>query len=52
MIILKWTLNKQILGDADWIHVAEVRFQWQALVNTVPAIKVLSSVKVWNFLTS
>jgi hypothetical protein len=33
-IILQWNLGKQWEG-ADWVHLAQVKDQWQALVNNV-----------------
>jgi hypothetical protein len=33
-IILKW-IFKNAVGDVDWIHLAQSRYRWYALVNTV-----------------
>jgi hypothetical protein len=35
-VILEWILGK----DMDWIHVAQDRYQWRALVNTVMNLRV------------
>jgi hypothetical protein len=32
---IKMDLREMGLGDVDWIHVAQDRDMWQALVNTV-----------------
>jgi hypothetical protein len=34
-IILKWVLEKYYRGGIDWIHLAEDRDQWRALLNMV-----------------
>jgi hypothetical protein len=42
--------RNNIKMDVHWIHVAEDRVQWQALMNTVMSLRVLQ--KAVNFLTS
>jgi hypothetical protein len=34
-ILLKWILKK---WDVDWIHVAQNRYQWQAVLNTTMSL--------------
>jgi hypothetical protein len=39
-IILKRIFKKCVLGDMDWIEVAEGRDRWRALVNAVMNLRV------------
>jgi hypothetical protein len=48
-IILKWILEKQDEG-VDWIHLAQDRDRWRALVNTIMNLRVPQ--RTGNFLTS
>jgi len=34
-IILKWILEKQSIGLWTWIHLAQGRIQWRALVDVI-----------------
>jgi hypothetical protein len=47
-ITLEWILEK--LWDVDWIHLAQVRVHWRALMNMVMNLRV--PYKAGNFLTS
>jgi hypothetical protein len=40
-IILKAILEKYGGGYTDWIHLAQGKYQWQVLVNTVMKLRVL-----------
>jgi hypothetical protein len=48
-IILKWVLQKWD-EDMDYIHLAEDRYRWRALVNAVMNLRV--TYNAGNFLTS
>jgi hypothetical protein len=37
----KWTLGR-LVGDLEWIHLAEDRGRWLALVNAVMNLRVLA----------
>jgi hypothetical protein len=37
---IKMDLREIVLGDVDWIHWAQDRDRWQALVNTVMNLRV------------
>jgi hypothetical protein len=45
--ISEWILG---WGSVDWVHLAQDRDQWRAIVNTVTCLRVPQ--KVRNFLTS
>jgi hypothetical protein len=49
-IILEWILEKQCGENVSWIHLAQDRDEWWALVNTVMKFRV--PYKVGNFVTS
>jgi hypothetical protein len=38
----KWTLEGLAGGGVEWIHLAQVRDSWRALVNAVMNIRVLA----------
>jgi hypothetical protein len=38
----KWTLRRLIGGGVEWIHVAQDRDRWRAVVNAVMNIRVLA----------
>jgi hypothetical protein len=40
IIILKWILRKQVGVCVDWIHLAQDRDRWRAVVNTVMNLQV------------
>jgi hypothetical protein len=48
-IILKWIYGNRVCG-VDWIHVAQGRARYRALVNTVMNVRVPQ--KAGSFLTS
>jgi hypothetical protein len=37
---IKMDLREIVWGDMDWIHLAQERNQWRALVNTVMNLRV------------
>jgi hypothetical protein len=37
---IKMDLGEIGFGDVDWIHLAQVRDRWRALVNTVMSLRV------------
>jgi hypothetical protein len=37
---IKMDLRETVFGDMDWIHLADDREQWRALVNTVMNLRV------------
>jgi hypothetical protein len=39
-IISGWTLEKRGLQGVDWMHLVQNRYQWWALVNMVPYLRV------------
>jgi hypothetical protein len=47
---IKMDLWERRFGDVDWIHLAQDRDKWRALVNTVMNLRV--PYKAGNFLTS
>jgi len=49
-IILEWILEKSGGENVDWIHVAQYRDQWRAVVNTIMNLRV--QLKVDNSLSS
>jgi len=50
-MLLKYISKKRNrMGWYDWVHLAQDRNKWQALVNT--AMNLRLPYKVWNFLTS
>jgi len=49
-IILEWILGKQGKKSVDWMHLAQDRYQWQAVVNTEMKHRVPQM--VGNFLSS
>jgi hypothetical protein len=40
-MILKWILGKWGMEGVDWIHLAQDRHQWRAVVNTIMQLSVL-----------
>jgi hypothetical protein len=36
-IILRWILKERGCEDVDWIHLAQGKVQWQAIVNMITA---------------
>jgi hypothetical protein len=47
---IKMVLREIGFGRTDWIHLAQDRDKWRALVNTVMNFWI--SQKAWNFLSS
>jgi hypothetical protein len=47
---IKMDLGEIGFGDVDWIHLAQDRDRWRALVNTVMSLRVTQN--AGNFLTS
>jgi hypothetical protein len=39
-IILRWIFRKCVVGDMDWIDLAEDRDMWRAFVNAVTKLRV------------
>jgi hypothetical protein len=39
-MILKWILEKMWIRDAKWIHLAQCRYWWRALVNTFMNLRI------------
>jgi hypothetical protein len=39
---IKWTLERLVWGDVEWINLAQDRDRWWALVNAVMNIRVLA----------
>jgi hypothetical protein len=37
---IKMDLGEIVFGDVDWIHLAQDRDRWRALVNTVMSLRV------------
>jgi hypothetical protein len=38
----KWTLERLVVGCVEWIHLAQDRDRWQAVVNAVMNLQVLA----------
>jgi hypothetical protein len=38
----KWTLGRLVGGCAEWIHLAQDRDRWRAVVNAVMNLRVLA----------
>jgi hypothetical protein len=38
----KWTLGRLVWGGVEWIHVAQDRDRWRAVVNAVMNLRVLA----------
>jgi hypothetical protein len=47
---IKMDLREKVFGDVDWIHLAQDRDRWRALVNTAMNLQVPQN--AGNFLTS
>jgi hypothetical protein len=39
----KWTLGRLVGGGVEWIHLAQDRDRWRAVVNAVMNLRVLAS---------
>jgi hypothetical protein len=39
-MILEWILGNKLWQDVDWMHLAQDRYQWRALVNTVMNLRI------------
>jgi hypothetical protein len=38
----KWILGRLVWGDVEWIHLAQDRDRWRAVVNAVMNLRVLA----------
>jgi hypothetical protein len=38
----KWTLGRLVAGSVEWIHLAQDRERWRAVVNAVMNLRILA----------